>query len=218
MNFDESVPFPIGTKLDNSTVDTNPLAHINGESIKVHDTTDNGWPAIITLDMDEGTAGVAISYPGKWHNWTRMEEVDLIGEYRDGELIWYAIVIFGSKLSAIEKGRYEIQEYDSYEIVPWNADDRSNRMEDLIEENVTPIVCTESKFTSEACVMQKADDINVLNRMFRLENLNILTERRKRLFEKVVPREDRWADKDCSLQDVAKQVLRREQGDTTNDK
>lgn len=205
VNFDESVPLPIGTRVDNSTIKTNPLAQIYGEDIKTHDTTDNGWPAIITLDIDEGTAGVAISYPGTWHRWTATEEVNLICEYRDGELIWYTIAAFGSKPSAVKNGRYEIQGYDSYEIVPWNADDRLSRMDNMMDKNVTPIVCTESRFTSKAYVMQKADDINVLNRMFRLENLNTLTKRRKRVFEEVVPQEVRCEDN--PLQDVAKRVL-----------
>jgi hypothetical protein len=159
------------------------------------------------LDREEVSAGIAIDYLGLHTGKTGIEEVDLVLLYQDGEWTWRAIVAFSSKSNAIEGGRYETDGYDGYEFVPWKADDRFDRMEALIEEDVTPIAYTKGEPTYAAHAMQEADKIHVLNRMFGIGGLKTLTRRRKRLFNRVVPQEVRWKDEDTSLQNLAKQIV-----------
>lgn len=135
-----------------------------------------------------------------------MEEVDLLIGYKDGEWSWWTIVAFSSKNEAINRGRYGVDGYEGCELVPWNTDGRFGRMMELMDEDVTPIAYTEGKPQYPAHAIQEADDIHVLNRMFGLDDLETLEKRRERLFEKVVPREVRWQDKDTSLRDLARDI------------
>jgi len=97
--------------------------------------------------------------------------------------------------------------YNGYELVPWNDNNRFERMEELLDEDLTPITYTEDHPTYPAHAMQEADEIHTINRMFGIGKLETLTRRRKRLFTKIVPKEVRWEDKDTSLQKLAQGIV-----------
>jgi len=208
MDFDGSIPLPIGTEVPQNTVLANSMLQLHGDNIEIHDETDGGWPTIITLETDSHPVGIAVDYLGTWHGQdVGMEEVDLLLSYEDGEWGWRAIVAFSTKKDAIDRGRYETDGYNGHELVPWNDDSRFERMEELLEEDVTPITYTEDHPTYAAHAMQEADNIHTLNRMFGIGKLKTLTRRRKRLFTKVVPKEVRWENKDTSLQELARDIV-----------
>lgn len=208
MVFDSSIPLPIGTKVPQNTVLANPMLKMRGDDIKIHDETDGGWPTIITLQTDGHPAGIAVDYLGTWHGQdVGMEEVDLLLSYEDGEWGWRVIVGFSTKYDATERGRYEMDGYNGYKLVPWNDDNRYERMEDLLDQDVTPIAYTEDHPRNAAHAMQEASNIHTLNRMFGIGKLKTLTKRRERLFTKVVPREVRWEDKNTSLQKLAQEIV-----------
>jgi len=208
MDFDDSIPLPVGTMLPQNTVLANPILQVHGEHIEVHDETDSGWPTIVTFETSCHPAGLAVDYLGAWHSGdTGMEEVDLILSYEDGEWTWRAIVAYSTKRGAVDRGRYETDEYDGHEFVPWHTDNLFESMEELLDDNVTPIAYTEGKPTYAAQAMQEADNIHTLNRMFGIGELQTLTRRREQLFKRVVPREVRWKDKENPLQNLAKKVL-----------
>jgi hypothetical protein len=119
MDFDGSVPLPVGTEHSQNTVSANPILQIQGEDIEVHSETDSGWPTIITMSLEYYDIGIAVDYLGTWHGGeVGMEEVDLILYYHDGEWMWRAIVAFSTKSDEIERGQYEIDGYEGYELVP----------------------------------------------------------------------------------------------------
>lgn len=208
MEFDEGIPLPIGTEVPQNTVLANSVLQVNGDNINIHDETDGGWPTIITLESNGHPVGIAVDYLGTWHSQdVGIEEVDLVLSYEDDELEWRAIVAFTTKNDAIERGRYETKGYNGYELVPWNDNNRFERIEELLDEEVTPIVYTEDHPTYAAHTMQEADNIYTLNRMFGIGELETLKRRRKRLFTKVVPRKMRWENKDTSLQNLAKEIV-----------
>ena len=80
-------------------------------------------------------------------------------------------------------------------------------MDELLDQDITPIAYTEERPTYPAHAMQEAGNIHVLNRMFGLGKLKTMEERREKLFKKVVPRDVRWDDEDTSLQDLARNVV-----------
>lgn len=208
MHFDGSIPLPIGTKVPQNTVLANPILQIEGHDIEIHDETDAGWPTIATMESDGHPIGVAVDYLGAWHSQeVGIEEVDLILSYEDGEWGWRAIVVFSNKREALERGRYESGGYNGYEFVPWNADDRYEKMDSLLDADVTPIAYTKDHRFNPAHAMQEAQDIETLNRMFGLGDLKTLESRRERLFSRIVPQKVRWAEKDTSLQDLARGIV-----------
>lgn len=208
MEFDGGIPLPIGTKVPQNTVLANSMLQINGANIRIHNETDSGWPTIITLESHGHPVGIAVDYLGNWHSQdVGIEEIDLLLSYEDGEWEWRAIVAFTTKNDAIERGRYETAGYNGYELVQWNDSNRFERMEELLDEGVTPIAYTEDHPTYPAHAMQEADNIHTLNRMFKIGKLETLTRRRKRLFTKIIPREVRWEEKDTSLQKLAQEIV-----------
>jgi hypothetical protein len=208
MDFDDSIPLPVGTMLSQNTVLANPLLQVHWNNVEIHSETDSGWLTVATFETNGHPAGVAIDYLGAWHSRdTGMEEVDLTLSYDDGEWTWRAIVAFSTKSDAIERGRYETDGYNGHEFVPWHTDDLFESMEELIEENKTPIAYTEGKPTYAAQAMQEADNIHTLNRMFGIGNLETLTRRREELFKRVVPREVRWQDKDTSQPEWVEKIF-----------
>ena len=208
MEFEDAIPLPLGSKLSQNTVLANSMVQLQGENIEVEAETDSGWPTIITLESDGHPAGVAVDYLGMWHGRNvGMEEVDLLLFYENGEWRWRAIVAFSTKQDAIERGQYEADGYNGYKLVPWNTDDRFEEMEEVLDENITPIVYNEDHPTYAAHVMQKANSIHTLNRMLGIGQLKTLTKRRKRLFTKIVPRSVRWENKENSLQELAQDIV-----------
>ena len=208
MEFEDSIPLPLGSKLPQNTVLANSMVQLEGDNIKIEAETDSGWPTIITLESDGYPAGVAVDYLGIWHGRNvGMEEVDLLLSYEDGEWGWQAIVAFSTKQDAIERGQYKADGYNGYKLLPWNTDDRFEQMEELLDENITPIVYDENYPTNTALVMQKADSIHILNRILGIGQLKTLTKRRKQLFNKIVPRSARWEDKENSLQELARDII-----------
>ncbi|MDB2265835.1 hypothetical protein PM025_17300 [Halorubrum ezzemoulense] len=184
------------------------MVQLEGENIEVEAETDSGWPTIITLESDGHPAGIAVDYLGMWHGRNvGMEEVDLLLIYENGEWRWRAIVAFSTEQDAIERGQYEADGYNGYKLVPWNTDDRFDQMEELLDEDITPIVYDQDYPTNAAHVMQKADSIHTLNRILGIGQLKTLTKRRKQLFTKIVPRSVRWENKENSLQELARDVV-----------
>ncbi len=208
MEFENSIPLPLGSKLSQNTVLANSMVQLEGENIEVEAETDSGWPTIITLESDGHPAGIAVDYLGMWHGRNvGMEEVDLLLIYENGEWRWRAIVAFSTEQDAIERGQYEADGYNGYKLVPWNTDDRFDQMEELLDEDITPIVYDQDYPTNAAHVMQKADSIHTLNRILGIGQLKTLTKRRKQLFTKIVPRSVRWENKENSLQELARDVV-----------
>jgi hypothetical protein len=184
------------------------MLEIRGDNIKIHEETDGGWPTIVTLETENHPVGIAVDYLGTWHGQdVGIEEVDLLLSYEDGEWGWRAIVAFTTKDDAINRGRYKTSGYNGYELVAWSDDNRYERMDKLLDQDITPIAYTEEHPTYPAHAMQEAGNIHVLNRMFGLGKLKTMEERREKLFKKVVPRDVRWDDEDTSLQDLARNVV-----------
>ena len=207
MDFNGSVPLPIGPQVSHSTVLANSMIQIEADNIEVHDTTESGWPTIITMQSENHPVGVAVDYPGIWHSQdVGVEEVDLLIFYDDKEWYWRAVAAFTSKQNAIECGRYETDEYNGYELVPWTDDNRFEQMEELLEKNVTPITYRDDHFTHSAHAMQEANNIDTLKKMFRIEMLDTLMDRKNRVFNKIVPQEVRWKNKDTSLREIARNI------------
>ncbi|MFB6198483.1 MAG: hypothetical protein ABEI52_09500, partial [Halobacteriaceae archaeon] len=207
VEFEDTIPLPIGTEVPHSTVTANPIIEVQGENIQIHDRTDRGWPTLVTYQYNEYSVGIAVDYLALHRQDVGMEEVDLLISYHDEEWSWQIVVAFSSQNEALERGHYKTDGYNGYELIPWNTDDRYEKMGDLMEDDITPIAYTEDHPEYPAHAMQSADNIGVLERMFDIDKLQTLERRQERLFTKVVPKEVRWDDKDTGLQDLARDIL-----------
>jgi hypothetical protein len=204
MDLDGVVPLPLGTKLARHTVAANPIVELQVDDINVVEETDSGWPTIITAEIDGQPVGVAIDYLGTWHD-IGMEEVDIVLAYEDGNYRWMAVVAFSTKADAIESGRYEIEDYDGFELIPWNTEDRYQRTKELRDDGITPIAYDEESPRYPAHAIQEANEIDTLLEMFGLDKLKTLEERRTRLFNRIIPRDERWEE--TPLQELAKDIV-----------
>lgn len=208
IDLQDSIPLPIGSKLPNNTVHANSMISLPADAIEFRGKTENGWPTVIRGENQDGpTVGVAVDYLGSWHtNQTQVEEIDLAIEYEDEDWFWFAVVVFSNRKAALELGDFETDGYDGYELVEWDSEDLADRLRELLDQDVTPLVYTDDHPLLPVHVIQSASNLGVLQRMFGLDRFNTLEERRERVFQNVVPREVRWEEKNTDLMDIAKKA------------
>lgn len=204
----DSIPLPIGSTLPNNTVHANSMLQLPADSIEIREDTENGWPTVIQAENSDGpTVGVAVDYLGSWHaQETQVEEIDLAIQYEDEDWFWFAVVVFSSREAALELGDFDIDGYNGYELVEWGSESLADRLRELLDEDVTPLVATEDHPLLPVHTIQSSSNLSVLQRMFGLDRFTTLEERQERVLQNVVPRDVRWEDKQNNLMDIAKKV------------
>ena len=206
VNLEDGIPLPIGTALDTPgrRVHGNPVVRQLTDQVEVRSSTGSGWPTIILGEFEGSKLGVAIDYPGDWHEGP-IEEID-VGIDEDKN--WFAMVVYRNKQTAVQDGNYEIGDYDGYELQEWNEGSAPEIIEDCVERNVAPIFYTpENPHRYKAHAYQQADSFETLEKVFGLSRYSQIVERQERLYNLVVSRDDRWEDEDTSMQDLAKDIL-----------
>lgn len=206
VNLENGIPLPIGTDLDTDgrRVHGNPLVRQLTDEVEIRSSTDSGWPTIIVGEFEGSSLGVAVDYPGDWHNGP-IDEIN-VGINEDND--WFAMISFRNKDTAIESGNYEIDGYEGYELHEWNPGSHHEVIEECLERNVTPIFYTpDFPYNHYAHAFQKADSYLSLKKMFGLSRYPQIEERQERLYNFVVPQDARWEDEDTSMQDLAKDIL-----------
>lgn len=206
VDLEDGIPLPIGTELKTPgrRVHGNPLVRQLTDEVEIRSSTGSGWPTIILGKFEDSSLGVAIDYPGDWHNGP-IDEINVgLNEDKD----WFAMIAYRNKGIAVEDGNYEIDGYEGYELHEWNPGSHPEVIEDCIERNVTPIFYTpDSPNRHYAHVYQQADSYEPLREMFGLSRYSQIEERQERLYNLLVSRDDRWEEEDTSMQDLAKDIL-----------
>lgn len=207
--FEDRIPLPIGAQLSTPgrRVHANPLISWPAQEIRIHSTTENGWPTIILAKHDDGTIGVAIGYPGDWDDGP-IEEIDiLLTEHQT----WACLIAYQNQSTAIADGRYDIEDYQGYELHEWNPENHPQIIKQSSNNKVTPIFYTpEAPDQYLAHTYQRSDSYETLENMFRLQRYPAIRRRQKRLRELVVPRDLRWKEENTHFQDIAKDILESE--------
>lgn len=163
------------------------------------ESTDDGWPTVIVGKQEETSVGVAIGHVTQLND-KPAEEVDI---FVDAARNWWAIVEFTDLDDAVSGGRYEVQDCDSYEVIP--CDRRTEGFDlftDYADDQVTPIF--EMGDDAAAFAIQRASNYRTLESIFRLDTYAGVNNRQKRLEREILPREE-WLDKN-SLTGIARDL------------
>ncbi|WP_256289510.1 hypothetical protein [Halobellus inordinatus] len=206
VDFEDGIPLPIGTQLNTPgrRVHANPLIRLLADDIEVHSSTKSGWPTIILGEQDDSRIGVAVDYPGDWHE----GPIDEINIVLTEDQNWSAVVAYRNQTTAIEDGNYEIDNYEGYELHEWNPETHPEVIEDCVDREVTPIFYTaDAPDSYNAHTYQLANSYRTLKRMFGLSRYSQIEDRQERLYTLVVPQDVRWEKEDRSMQKLAKDIL-----------
>lgn len=205
IEFEDGIPLPLGTELNTPErrVHANPLIQFLVNDIEIESTTESGWPTLITGESEGSRIGVAVDYLGDWRE-VPIDEIDVV---IDEEQRRSVLVTYSRKEAAIEEGQYNVHTYTGYELHEWKPENHPEIIEDCVNRNVTPIFHTPDKPYYPALAYQRAEYFDPLKRMFRLSQYSTLIEREERLYQRVIPREERWRDEDTTYQDLAKDIL-----------
>jgi hypothetical protein len=164
VDFNDGIPLPIGTELNTPgrRVHSNPLVRLLANNIEVHSETKSGWPTIITGTQDDSRIGVAVDYPGDWHQ----GPIDEINIVLMEDQNWSAVVAYRNQSAAVEDGNYEIDDYEGYELHEWGPETHPEVIEDCTDRKVTPIFYTPDapdKYYAHA--YQQADSYRTLKKI-----------------------------------------------------
>lgn len=206
VNFEDGIPLPIGTQLNTPgrRVHANPLIRLIADGIKIHSSTKSGWPTIILGEQNDSRIGVAVDYPGDWHEGP-IDEINLI---LTEDQNWSAVVAYRNQSTAVEDGNYEIDNYGGYELHEWDIETHPEVIEDCVDRQVTPIFYTaDGPERYYAHAYQQANSYRTLERMFGLSRYSQIEERQDRLYTLIVSRDVRWEGEDTSMQELAKDIL-----------
>lgn len=219
INFKEhdGIPLPIGGELNTPgrRVHSNPLFTQLADNVTVHSSTDNGWPTLLIGKHEGSKVGVAVDYIGDWHADHSVEEIDII---LNENQVWGAVVVYETRSAAVESGNYNTGEYQGYELYKWDVESRIDVISDCIDRNVTPIFYTEEAPDQHyADAYQRAESFDTLKRLFGLSQYQRIFDRQERLYNIIVPREERWRNKDTQYQDLARSILEND-SDTDDNK
>lgn len=166
---------------------------------EVVETTKGSWPTVVVGEQSGTSVGVAIGHTTQLND-RPTEEIDIFVD-ADGD--WWALVEFEDLDAAISGGRYGIQGFDGYDVLPC---DRRTEGFDLFtakaDEKVTPIF--EMDDDAAAFAIQRAANYGTLESMFKLDTYTGVNERQKALERHVLPRQE-WLDKN-SLSDIARNL------------
>ncbi|QLG61991.1 hypothetical protein [Halorarum salinum] len=204
--FEDAVPLPFGNEVDPAgrKVSATPIIEFRMDDITVQSSTERGWPTLIVGD-DAGTSvGIGLYYPGDWHP-VPVDEIDLILKE---DQTWAVVVAYRTRRKAISDGNFDFGEFEGYECYEWATEARIEVIEYCTARGITPIFCNPTAPDRYiAYAYQEADSFNDLDRIFGLSRYPTVVERRKKLVNYVIPRDERWADKDTSLQEMAQDMF-----------
>lgn len=192
-----------------STVKAPSMLDIDYRERKVIEKTESGWPTVITGTHANGQSdfGIAINSPGKWHEKTPVQEIDLYLT-EDPDWQWTIVVVFDDVELAESEGHYHTHGYDGSRSISWTEVEDGPPLH-LTEENITPILHFEDfDFGIDgfhipvAYAFQRTSNFGILERMFDLPRYDTLMQRKDQLWNRVVPREKRWENENTKLQDI----------------
>lgn len=198
------LPLPLGIGIPGRTVNANPVLNLTADHFEAVSSTADGWPTVVVGTEDDDRLGVAIDYLGAWRE-APVQEADLI---LDSDRTWWVVVAFHRSNLAVAHADYDVGGYAGYKYIDWR-DFVEVGLEGLLEyvdDMVTPILHTANRPAYEAIALQRADEVDTLVRMFDLERYGTLMERQERLFNRVVSREERWAESDTEQFDQLRHV------------
>jgi hypothetical protein len=203
---DTVLPLPLGVRISGRTVNASSVVGLQASEFETIDSTNDGWPTLVIGENDKPSEkeGVAIDYLGTWRD-APVQEIDLV---LSQDRNWLAVVAFHTSDYAVKHANYEIEGYNGYELIDWPdyKETGFKGLEERIDNKVTPIMYTADHPVYEAIALQRADNVDTLEQMFDLKRYTTLMERKEKLFNTVVPREERWRDFDTEqfdqLQDL----------------
>jgi len=206
VDFEDRIPLPMGTQLNTPgrRVHAHPLLRLLADDIKIHSSTKSGWPTIILGEQDDSRIGVAVDYPGDWHEGP-IDEVNIV---LTEDQNWSAVVAYRNQSTAVEGGNYEIDDYEGYELHEWDPGTHPEVVENCVDRKVTPIFYTaDAPDRYYAHAYQQAKSYKKLKRMFGLSRYSQIEDRQERLYNLVVSRDVRWEKEDTSMQELANDIL-----------
>ena len=206
VDFEDGIPLPIGAQLNTPgrRVHANPLIRLLADDVEVRSSTNSEWPTIILGEQDDSCIGVAVDYPGDWHE----GPIDEINIVLTEDQNWSAVVAYRNQSTAVEGGNYEIDDYEGYELRKWDPETHPEVIEDCVDRKVTPIFYTEDAPNRyHAHAYQQAKSYRILKKMFGLSRYSKIEDRQERLYTLVVSQDVRWEEEDTSLQELAKDIL-----------
>jgi len=174
------------------------------DDIKVHSKTKSGWPTIILGKQDDSRIGVAIDYPGDWHE----GPIDEINIVLTEDQNWSAVVAYQNQSAAVENANYEIDGYEGYERHEWDPETHPEVIQDCTDRKVTPIFYTpDAPNRYYAHAYQQANSYSTLKKIFGLSRFSKIEDRQEQLYTLVISRDIRWEKEDTSMQELAKDIL-----------
>lgn len=206
VDFEHGIPLPIGAELNTPgrRVHSNPLVRMLADDIEVHSKTKSGWPTIILGKQDDSRIGVAIDYPGDWHE----GPIDEINIVLTEDQNWSAVVAYQNQSAAVENANYEIDGYEGYERHEWDPETHPEVIEDCTDRKVTPIFYTpDAPNRYYAHAYQQANSYRTLKKIFGLSRYSKIEDRQEQLYTLVISRDIRWEKEDTSMQELAKDIL-----------
>ena len=216
-NAETGLPLPLGVRIPGRTVNANSVVQLTASAFEVKQSTNNGWPTLVigTYDESDEKEGVAIDYLGTWRD-APVQEIDLV---LSQDRKWWAVVAFHTSDYAVNHGKYEVDGYNGYELIDWPEYKELGfeGLEERIDEKVTPIMYTADRLAYEAIALQRADTVDTLEQMFDLNRYTTLMQRKEKLYNTVVPREERWREFDTEKFDQLQDLYRSVSENTDDD-
>lgn len=166
---------------------------------EVIESTESEWPTVIIGEQNGTKVGIAIVHVTQL-NEKPIEEIDI---FVDSHQDWWVLVEFADLDAALSGGRYGIQGYNGYEIIPCKQ-----RLEgfDLFtsyaDKKETPIFKMDDD--TAAFAIQRSPNFGTLHSMFKFDTYSNIKERQQSLERQVLSR-DEWLKKN-SLTGIAQDL------------